>query len=178
MAAGLVTVNILDGDGTTRTARFWSSDGTTAGLLYSPAVIVDGAGSAVDFTTASPVSQSGTWTDVGVTLDSSSIRIGATSLTPKFAAISSTGSGDTVALVSSKIIRVLSMVIVVAAATTVKFQSGASTDKTGAMSLAANGGFTLPFNPSGWFQTASGEKLNHVLGTSVGIAGSISYIEV
>lgn len=44
MAAGFVTLNILDGDGLTRTARFWSSDGTTSGLLYPPAVLATPAG--------------------------------------------------------------------------------------------------------------------------------------
>lgn len=111
-------------------------------------------------------------------LESSAMRIGGVSVTPKFAAISSTGSGDTVALVSAKKIRVLSLAIVLAGASTVKFQSGASTDKTGAMSFAANGGISLPFNPAGWFETAAGEKLNHVLGSSVAIAGMLSYIEV
>lgn len=52
MAAGLVTLNILDGDGTTRTARFWSSDGTSAGLLFPLAVMVDGTTFVpIDFTT-------------------------------------------------------------------------------------------------------------------------------
>lgn len=62
MAAGLVTINFLDGAGATKTGRFWSSDGTTAGLLYPAPVLVDGSGNVIDFTTASPVTQSGTWT--------------------------------------------------------------------------------------------------------------------
>lgn len=62
MAAGLVTLNILDGDGTTRTARFWSSDGTTAGLLYPPAVALDAAGAPVFGTVGAP--EAGTVLDV------------------------------------------------------------------------------------------------------------------
>lgn len=115
---------------------------------------------------------------VNVAQDTAAIMNGATALTPKFAAISSTDDGDTVALVSGKKIRVLSMYFVVAGATTVKFQSGASTDKTGAMSFAANGGISLPFNPVGWFETTAGEKLNHVLSNAVAIAGGLTYIEV
>lgn len=115
---------------------------------------------------------------INVAHDTSVMKLGAADLTPKFAAISSTGSGDTVALVASKKIRVLSMFLVAAAATTVKFQSGASSDKTGAMSFAANGGISLPYNPVGWFETAAGEKLNHVLGSSVAFAGGLTYIEV
>lgn len=56
MAAGLVTVNFKDGGGSTLTGRFWSSDGTTAGLLYSAPVLIDGSGNVVDFTATSPVS--------------------------------------------------------------------------------------------------------------------------
>lgn len=115
---------------------------------------------------------------INVAQDTSVIKNGSTSLTPKFAAISSTGSGDTLALVASKKIRVLSMFFVVAGATTVKFQSGGATDKTGAMSFAANGGISLPFNPTGWFETAAGEKLNHVLGSAVAIAGGLTYVEI
>jgi hypothetical protein len=115
---------------------------------------------------------------VNVAFDTAAIMNGSTSLTPKFAAISSTDDGDTVALVASKKIRVVSMFFVVAGATTVKFQSGASTDKTGAMSFAANATFVLPYNPNGWFETAAGEKLNHVLGSAVAIAGGLTYVEV
>lgn len=115
---------------------------------------------------------------VSVAQDTAVIKNGATSLTPKFAAISSTDDGDTVALVASKKIRVHAMYFVVAGATTVKFQSGASTDLCGAMSFAANGGISLPFNPVGWFETAAGEKLNHVLGSAVAIAGGLTYSEV
>jgi hypothetical protein len=43
MPAGFVTLNIKDGDGTTRTARFWSSDGAATGLLIPEHVLVDGA---------------------------------------------------------------------------------------------------------------------------------------
>lgn len=41
MAAGLVTLNILDGDGVTRTARFMSSDGTTTGTLKPVSVTLN-----------------------------------------------------------------------------------------------------------------------------------------
>jgi hypothetical protein len=130
-------------------------------------VAVDSTGAIID--------PSGT---VNVAQDTSVIKNGSASLTPKFATISSTGSGDTVALVATKKIRVLSLFLLVAGATTVKFQSGASTDKTGAMAFPANGGISLPFNPAGHFETAAGEKLNHVLGSSVAIAGALTYVEV
>jgi hypothetical protein len=49
MAAGLVTLTIIDGDGTERTARFWSSDGTVNGMLYPPAVLIDSTGTEISF---------------------------------------------------------------------------------------------------------------------------------
>lgn len=55
MAAGFVTINFLDGDGLTKTGRFWSSDGTTAGLLYPSPVLADTAGAAIDWTAPSPI---------------------------------------------------------------------------------------------------------------------------
>jgi hypothetical protein len=168
MAAGLVSVTILDGTGVQRTEQFWSSNGAVTGTLSPISVILDpNAGTAIDQTAT-----------VNVAPDTATIKNGATSLTPKFASISSTGSADTVALVSSKKIRIVSMFFVVAGATTVKFQTGATTDLTGAQSFAINGGISLPYNPVGWFETTVGAKLNHVLGASVGIAGALTYIEV
>lgn len=53
MAAGLVTLTVGNGNGGTFTARFWSSDGTTGGLLYPTDVMVDTNGNPVDYTVAS-----------------------------------------------------------------------------------------------------------------------------
>lgn len=55
MAAGFVTKTVGDGNGGTFTARFWSSDGTTAGLLYPAPVLTDSTGAPIDFTAQSPV---------------------------------------------------------------------------------------------------------------------------
>lgn len=96
----------------------------------------------------------------------------------KFAALSGSASADLVALVSGKKIRVLAYTIVVGAAVTIKFQSGGSTDLTGAMPLAANGGISAPFSPLGHFETAAGAKLNLVLGSSQAFAGHITYVEI
>ncbi len=98
----------------------------------------------------------------------------------KYAAISASSSGDNtiVAAVADKRVRVLSCFLVAAAAVTAKFQSGAAgTDLTGAASLSANGGYVLPFNEGGWFQTDPSTLLNLSLGGAQAVAGSISYIE-
>lgn len=99
----------------------------------------------------------------------------------KYASISGATSGDNtvVAAVSGKRIRVLSVALITTTATTVAFESGASgTALTGDMPLAANGGFVLPFNAAGWFQTASGSLLNMELGGAIQTSGMLTYIEV
>ena len=109
------------------------------------------------------------------------IMNGTTALTPKFAVIDAATSGDNtiVAAVNPKKIRVLSVFLVASAAMTVRFESGASgTALTGQMNLAANGGFVLPFNPSGWFETASNTLLNLELSSANSVDGSLVYVEV
>lgn len=106
---------------------------------------------------------------------------GATALTPKFAVIDAATSGDNtlLAAVTSKKIRVVSLFIVAAGAVNVRFESGTGgAALTGQMNLAANGGFVLPFNPVGWFESASGVLLNLELSAAVSVDGSLGYVEV
>lgn len=110
-----------------------------------------------------------------------SLMDGTTALTPKFAVIDAATSGDNtlVASVSSKKLRVLSLFMVASAAVTVRFESGASgTALTGQMQLAANGGFVLPYNPLGWFETAATTLLNLELSGAISVDGSLVYVEV
>jgi hypothetical protein len=114
-------------------------------------------------------------------LESSSIRTGGTAATPKFAIIDAATSGDNtlVAAVASKKIRVLSLMLVAAGTVTVRFESGASgTALSGQMNLVANSGFTLPFNPLGWFETAVNTLLNLELSGAVSVDGMLTYVEV
>jgi len=108
----------------------------------------------------------------------STIYNGTTALTPKFAKIDTAASADLIALVSSKKLTIVAGFLSVAGDTTIKFQSGGSTDLTGAMTVKAGGGFVWPYNPVGYFQTASGAKLNMVLGTGVQVSGGLTYLEV
>lgn len=114
-------------------------------------------------------------------LATDTIQNGTTALTPKFVAIDAASSGDNtiLAAVNPKKIRVLSCFLIAAAAVTVRFESGAGgTALTGQMNLAANGGFVLPFNPVGWFETASNTLLNLELSGAVSVDGSLTYVEV
>ncbi len=117
----------------------------------------------------------------GASAETSSIYNGATALTPKFAAISASSSGNNtaVAAVDGKKIRVLALQLTANGSVNAKWQSGAGgTDLTGLAYLVANGGLVLPFNPVGWFETASGALLNLNLSGAVAVGGSLVYVEV
>lgn len=115
------------------------------------------------------------------TIEVSQVSSLGTIATPQYAVINSSSSGDTsiVAAVTSKVIRVLSYVLVADGAVAAKFTSGAAgTALTGAMSLAANGGVAAPFNPVGHFQTASNTALVLNLSAAVGVRGHLTYVAV
>lgn len=92
----------------------------------------------------------------------------------KFAKIDG-GSADIVAAVSGKKIRVMSVVLVMDGAGTATWRSGGTTALSGAMSFAANGGYSVS-SPFGIMQTAKGEKLDIVL--TANARGHITYVEV
>lgn len=114
-------------------------------------------------------------------LGTDAIMDGITPLTPKFAAIAASSSGDNtlVAAVASKKLRVLSYTLVAAGAVTCRFEDGAGgTAKSGVMSLAANGILSVPFSAVGHFETTANTLLNLELGGAVSVAGHICYVEV
>lgn len=110
-----------------------------------------------------------------------SLGDGSTTYTPKFAVIDFASSGDNtvVPAVSSKKIRVIALFLVAAGTVNVRFESAASgTALTGQMNLTTNSGFSLPYNPVGWFETSAGQLLNLELSGSTSVDGSLVYIEV
>ena len=95
-----------------------------------------------------------------------------------FAAITTAASGDTtiVASVASKKIKVVSYSLVVNAAVVVQWKSGASTARSGAMSLAANGGVVVAGAPGAHvLETAVGQGLVLNLGGAIQTSGHIAY---
>jgi hypothetical protein len=119
--------------------------------------------------------------NVGGINNSDSIITGTREATPKFVSIHANGSGNNsiVSAVSGKKIRVLAVWLVAAGTVNPKFQSGAGgTDLTGAANLVANGGYVLPYNPVGWFETAASTLLNLNLSSGTYVDGSLVYIEV
>lgn len=100
----------------------------------------------------------------------------------KYAVIDSATSGDTtlVAAVTGKKIRLLSLIAVMTGtAVTIRFESGTGgTALTGQMTPSQGGGFVLPYNPGGWFETAAGVLLNLELGGAQSVDGCLTYVEV
>ena len=117
---------------------------------------------------------------VGAADMTDAIMSGTTALTPKFATIAVSASGDNtvVAAVPGKKVRVLKYAMVAAAAVTAKWKDGASTDASGPMALAANGGLSDGYCPVGLFETSPGNALVLNLSAAVSVAGHITYVEI
>lgn len=94
-----------------------------------------------------------------------------------FATVDTAASGDTaiVAAVTNKKIRVCNYALVAASAVSAKWRSN-TTDLTGAMPFAANGGISCPgSSDSVWLETARGEALNLNLSGAVQTSGHVAY---
>ena len=100
----------------------------------------------------------------------------------KFGVIDVAGSGDNTLQAAAGAgikIRVLSVMMVSAGTVTARFESAAGgTALTGQMNLVANSGFTLPYNPAGWFETADNALLNLELSGAISVDGCFTYVEV
>lgn len=111
---------------------------------------------------------------------------GTTALTPKTTCVRASASGDNVVVLSvtSKQVRVLAMALV--ANTTVSAYivdvSASGTPLMGAatcpITIWPSGGFILPFNPAGWFDTTSARNLVLNLSGANQVAGTITYVEI
>jgi hypothetical protein len=118
---------------------------------------------------------------IAVALQSDAIMNALTTLTPKFfteTVVSADTDEELIAAVGGKKLRILALAVQVAAtATTVTFESSTTTRKH-RVPAGANGGQILPFNPVGWFETATGESLTCTLtaGSDADISGV--YVEV
>lgn len=104
-----------------------------------------------------------------VPLQTAIVRLGATP--------ASSGANELVAAATGAKYRVVALAIIATTAVSAKFQS-ASTDITGTFPLGATGGFVLPFNEHGWFETASGEALNLNLSSAVSTGLQLQYIKL
>ena len=89
-----------------------------------------------------------------------------------------TGNNTLVDVVQGKQIRVLAAALTVPDAGELRFEDGANGNAlTGRFPVAANGGFVLPWNPAGWFQTSLSTLLNLEVTTATAARGCLVYIE-
>jgi hypothetical protein len=87
-----------------------------------------------------------------------------------------TGTTQVLPAVAGASYRVTALSLMATVASTVKFQSSTgNTDISATYPAGANGGFVLPFNEHGWFQTAVGDALNFVQGTPTAIGVQVQY---
>lgn len=117
---------------------------------------------------------------VSASNETSTLYNGTTALTPKYKKIdcSSSGNNEIVAAVTGKKIRVIQWVVSPSDAVNFKWRS-ASTDLTGFHYAAnAGNGVSEPWNPVGYFETASDEALNLNLSAAEAVGGSLVYVEV
>lgn len=169
-------VSITDG-GTTVSV----DDGGGSISVDLSAAIPAGANTIGNVTVSSMPAVDRTTDNIGVAHQTDVIMNDTTALTPKFAVIDHATSGDNtiVAAVPSKKIRVTNVVLVASGTVTARFESGAGgTALTGQMQLTAQTGFAPGFDPTGHFETASGQLLNLELSGAVSVDGWIKYIEV
>ena len=76
-------------------------------------------------------------------------------------------------------IRVVSLFVVNTTAQTLTFKSGAGgTALTGAMALGTNGVLVLPYNPQGYFETATATLLELALSGSTQVSGALQWVAV
>ncbi len=142
------------------------------GRLYVNAVMYTAAGAAVATSVAA------TTDSISAKLATDKIMNDVTALTPKFAVVSRATSGEVIAAVTSKKLRILAGWWMTTTAVTVRWDSHTAGAITGAAACPATGGAVLPFNPVGWFETTAGEALDVTLGSGVQISGSLTYVEV
>lgn len=100
-----------------------------------------------------------------------------------FASIDTATSGDNtiVAAVPNRKIRVINYTAIASADVSIRWKSGASTNLSGAMALAANGGAApagtgqAPSGHIGLFETAPGQALVLNLSGAVQVSGHLAY---
>ena len=102
-------------------------------------------------------------------------------VTPKYALINTSSSGDTtlVPAVALKKIRVVSYAFICSGTVGVKFQSGTGgTALTGVMEFTAQTGLAPGLNQWGHFESASGVLLAINLSAAVAVRGHLTYLEI
>jgi len=115
---------------------------------------------------------------VAAALRSDALMNGTTLLTPKFKTVTLSATGELVALVNAKKIRVVRYSLMADAACTVYFKSHTGGQISGTKYLGALGGAGGTFCAAGHFETASGEALDLVITGTANVSVDVTYVEV
>lgn len=110
--------------------------------------------------------------------ETGTIYNGTTALTPKFAKVTLSATGEIVAAVTSKKIRVLRYSAMADAACTFSLKSHTTGQISGTKYIAANGGAGGSFCPLGHCETVSGEALDLTITGTANVSIDVTYIEV
>lgn len=183
-AATEATLSTIDTD----TGNIATDTSTIAGAVSGSEMQVDvvaslpaGTNNIGDVDVATQPARDNATDTITASLDTSAIMDDTTSLTPKFAIINASTSGNNtlIAAVVGKKIRVLSYTFITGAAVNVRFEDGAAgTALTGIMEHGVNGGQSVSFSPVGHFETTANTLLNLELSGAVSVDGHITYVEV
>ena len=135
---------------------------------------------AVQSSASLPVVVASDQTAIPASLNSAAINVGTTALTPKFAAVaaSSSGNNTVVSAVTGKKIRVLGYRLSANGTVAAKWRSSTAGDISGLSYLIQYASAGASFSPVGHFETASGEGLQLNLDAGVAVGGHLAYIEV
>jgi hypothetical protein len=189
--AGTQRVTIATNDSVPVTGTFWQA--TQPVSLASLPALAAGTNNIGDVDVLSlPATPAGT-NLIGKTssgLDVSNLYDGSNVLVPKFAKLSSATSGNQtlVAAVVGKKIRIVALHILAGASTNNIYINDGTDDLYGdatrkipldVTGAAGAGGFALPFNPVGWFETgATNRPINVNLGSANSVLAIATYVEV
>lgn len=163
------------------------------GAIATSVASVDGKITACNtgaVTVSSQPARSRTTDTVSAATATDALMSGTTQLTPKFARLSTASSGDQalISAVVDKKLRVIAMQIVCTASTNAIYINDGTdnlyADGTNKLQLddtgaTGPGGYTLPYNPLGWFETgAINRPININLGSTNGVVAIATYVEV
>lgn len=158
--------------------------GTTTGINGASALYTryasEGLGQAVS-AVSMPVVLASDQSVIPTSQDSATLYAGTTALTPKFAVVTASSSGDTsvIAAVTSKKIRVIRYSLSANGNVSAYFRSGAGgTAISGVKYMTQYGGAGGTYCPQGIFETGSNTALVINLNGAIAVSGEITYLEV
>lgn len=182
-AAKPLPVNIISGvaAGTEYTEGNTDSTITGTAIMWEDAAdTLRSVSAATPMPVTAPAASRGTHS-ISVAEQTGAIMSNLTALTPKFFSASVNASStdqQLVAAVTSKKLRIIALVAQCAGtATTMTFESSTTT-RIHKIPAGANGGQVLPYNPQGWFESASGESFTVTTGSGSTTEISGVYVEV